>query len=314
MRQHRASWKLVLFAVVLAAIIVFAATVQSGTSIDSTDVRIYRDGQVHVTQTLTLDSDAPQAQSTLLCVDVENLVVLDENQLPIDYDLDGENLLIYSFGASKAQIEYETNTCNQTAITERQRIQARQQTQLQIRNTTMLMNCTSNCEVVFSADNDVEPKNFQVDLDSNQTMKLEMNLSKSPLNGAMVNQRNLNFYLDIEPNATNQFRAQIRFYINQTELNQNLNREVNASRLAWMYWNQTTAQWEKVESHIDQNGYLVCETDHFSTWTVAEEVAYQETTAPSTEDNNILVVYVALGVALALGVVLVGVVAYKKRK
>jgi len=208
----------------------------------------------------------------------------------------------------------QENTCNQTATTERQRIQARQQTQLQIRNTTMLMNCTSNCEVVFSADNDVEPKNFQVDLDSNQTMKLEMNLSKSPLNGAMVNQRNLNFYLDIEPNATNQFRAQIRFYINQTELNQNLNREVNASRLAWMYWNQTTAQWEKVESHIDQNGYLVCETDHFSTWTVAEEVAYQETTAPSTEDNNILVVYVALGVALALGVVLVGVVAYKKRK
>jgi len=115
MRQHRASWKLVLFAVVLAAIIVFAATVQSGTSIDSTDVRIYRDGQVHVTQTLTLDSDAPQAQNTLLCVDAENLVVLDENQLPIDYDLDGENLLIYSFGASKAQIEYDTNTLTSKA-------------------------------------------------------------------------------------------------------------------------------------------------------------------------------------------------------
>jgi len=115
MRQHRASWKLVLFAVILTVVIVFAATVQSGTSIDSTDVRIYRDGQVHVTQTLTLDSDAPQAQNTLLCVDVENLVVLDENQLPIDYDLDGENLLIYSFGASKAQIEYDTNTLTSKA-------------------------------------------------------------------------------------------------------------------------------------------------------------------------------------------------------
>jgi len=64
---------------------------------------------------LTLDSDAPQAHGTLLCVDVENLVVLDENQLPIDYDLDGENLLIYSFGASKAQIDYDTNTLTSKA-------------------------------------------------------------------------------------------------------------------------------------------------------------------------------------------------------
>lgn len=181
----------------------------------------------------------------------------------------------------------------------------------------MLMNCTSNCEVVFSSEENIEPNDFQVNIDANQTMKLEMNLSKSPLKGAMVNERSLNFYLDIEPNAT-QFRAQIRLRINQTELNQNMNREVNASRLTWMYWNQTQAQWEKVESHIDQNGYLVCNTDHFSTWTVAEEIPNQEPTAPTTQDSDISMVYYALAGALVLGVILgvilVGVVVYRKRK
>jgi hypothetical protein len=37
-----------------------------------------------------------------------------------------------------------------------------------------------------------------------------------------------------------------------------------------MYWNQTQNQWIPVESHIDQNSYLVCKTTHFSTWTVAD--------------------------------------------
>jgi hypothetical protein len=207
----------------------------------------------------------------------------------------------------------ETNACNQTASTERKQIQAKQQTQLQIRNTTMLINCTSNCDVVFSADHDVEPKLLEVNLDANRTMKLEMNLSKSPLSGAMVNERNLNFYLDIEPNATNQFRAQIKLYINQTEINQNLNREVNASRLTWMYWNQTMAQWEKVESYIDQNGYLVCNTDHFSTWTVAEEAPNQDSNPITIKDSSMSVVYIILGAAAVLGVIIVGAIAYKKR-
>ena len=63
---------------------------------------------------------------------------------------------------------------------------------------------------------------------------------------------------------------ELRLLINQTELSAEFGREVNASRLTWMYWNTTQAQWIPVESYMDQNGYLVCNTDHFSTWTVAE--------------------------------------------
>ena len=101
-------------------------------------------------------------------------------------------------------------------------------------------------------------------------------------------------------------------HISQTELNEELNREVNASRLTWMYWNRTRAEWEAVESYMDQNGYLVCNTDHFSTWTVAELADTAET--PDNVDNGLPIKYVFAGVGAAIAVVAVGVFAYKKRK
>jgi len=207
---------------------------------------------------------------------------------------------------------------NKTDITpkgETEQIRAQEQTMFQYRNMTMLMNCTQNCTVSFTADDEVTPKRFSLSVEPNQTMALNMNLTKSPLNGARVNERALNFYLGIEPNATLQLQAQIRLYINQTELNQNMNREVNTSRLTWMYWNQTQAQWETVESSIDQNSYLVCNTDHFSTWTVAElEQPAETTTTPSTEGNLTNIEYVVFGVVTAAVIVSLGLIAYKRRK
>lgn len=38
------------------------------------------------------------------------MVVLDENQLAVDYQLDEKNLVIYSLGASRVQVEYDTNS------------------------------------------------------------------------------------------------------------------------------------------------------------------------------------------------------------
>jgi len=206
------------------------------------------------------------------------------------------------------------NRTDLTPVAQREQVQAREQTLFRYRNMTMLMNCSQNCEVTFTADEEVAPKIFGLTVEPNQTMALVMNLSKSPLQGAMVNERNLNFYLGIEPNATVQLQAQIRLYINQTELSQNLNREVNASRLTWMYWNQTRAQWETVESYMDQNGYLVCNTNHFSTWTVAEIEPEAEPSTEPTEDNNIPTVYIVAIVVVAIVAVASGLIAYKKRK
>ncbi len=205
------------------------------------------------------------------------------------------------------------NKTDVTPVAQMEQVQAGEPALFCYRNTTMLMNCTRNCDLVFTADPEVAPKLFGFSIDPNQTMALTMNLSGSPLEGAQVMQRTLNFYLGIEPNATIQLNAQIRLHINQTELKQQLNREVNASRLTWMYWNRTSAEWKAVESYMDQNGYLVCNTDHFSTWTVAE--ISESTEFPETLNNGIQMVYVYAGIAVAVILVLgVGIYANSKRR
>jgi hypothetical protein len=183
------------------------------------------------------------------------------------------------------------------------------------RNTTMLMNCTRNCELNVTVDPTVKPKILALSVEPNQTMKLTMNMSGSPLEGVKVMERTLNFYLGIEPNATLQLRAQIRLHINQTELSQQLNREVNASRLTWMYWNRTQAEWQQVPSYMDQNGYLVCNTDHFSTWTVAELAETENPIETETTQNSVPNEYVFAAVAAVVVVIAaVGLVAFKRRK
>lgn len=138
------------------------------------------------------------------------------------------------------------------------------------RNFTLMMNCTQNCELNITLDPQVRERLFSLSVEPNQTMTLTMNVSASPPNGEAVMEQNLNFYMEIETQPKLELQSQLRLHINQTELSEELGRVINASRLSWMYWNQTQNQWTPVESHIDQNGYLVCNTDHFSTWTVAE--------------------------------------------
>jgi hypothetical protein len=209
------------------------------------------------------------------------------------------------------------NKTDVTPVAQMEQVMAGEPALFCYKNTTMLMNCTRNCDIVFTADPEVTPKIFGLSIDPNQTITLTMNLSGSPLEGAQVMERTLNFYMGIEPNATMQLKAQIRLHINQTELNQQLNREVNASRLTWMYWNRTRAEWETVPSYMDQNGYLVCNTDHFSTWTVAE-ISESAETVPDPETtltNGTQTAYIYAGVATVIIIALgAGVYANSKRK
>jgi hypothetical protein len=138
------------------------------------------------------------------------------------------------------------------------------------RNFTLMMNCTQNCSLNMTLDPQVRNRLFGLTIKPNQTMTLAMNVSATPPQGEAVMERTLNFYVGLEPNATLQLQGQLRLHINQTELSEELGREINASRLTWMYWNQTQSQWTPVESYMNQNGYVVCNTTHFSTWTIAE--------------------------------------------
>jgi hypothetical protein len=207
------------------------------------------------------------------------------------------------------------NKTDITPVAQMEQVKAGEPALFQYRNTTMLMNCTRNCDLVVTVDPTVKPQLFGLSIDPNQTMTLTLNLSGSPHKGAQVVEQNLNCYYGIEPNATLQLSAQLRLHINQTELSQQLNREVNASRLTWMYWNRTRAEWEAVESQMDQNGYLVCNTDHFSTWTVAEISESPETGGDSetTIDNSIPIEYIAGVVVVVIAVLGVGIYVNSKR-
>jgi len=209
------------------------------------------------------------------------------------------------------QHRYMYNKTDVTPKNEMEQLQAGEPALFRYRNMTMLMNSSGYCDLIVTADEEVTPKTLALTVEHEQNMVLTMNMYKSPLQGQVVAERNLNFYIGIEPSAKEQIRGQIRLYINQEELNNELNREVDPSKLTWMFLNTTTSQWQTVPSYMDANGYLVCNTDHFSTWTVAE--MEQEQT-----DNtiaNIDVTYVIASIITAVIVVaVVGLMIVKKRK
>jgi len=65
-----------------------------------------------------------------------------------------------------------------------------------------------------------------------------------------------------------------------------------------MYWDHTRNQWQAVESYVDADGYLACETDHLSTWTVAEV----ESTGFLGLSTELLFAIVGIGAIIVAGV------------
>jgi uncharacterized membrane protein len=110
MRQY--SWRLgvIVIVVLVALLLVYSAVVQSTVGISSTNLRVYRDGLVRVEQKLAIDELSPQVSVTLLSDKVENLVVIDDNQLTVDYQFSDKNLVIYSLGATQVDVTYDVNT------------------------------------------------------------------------------------------------------------------------------------------------------------------------------------------------------------
>ncbi|MBN1244720.1 hypothetical protein JXA31_03915 [Candidatus Bathyarchaeota archaeon] len=81
---------------------------QSLFEVESIDLTVYRDGLVHVTQTIIVDELAPDITLPLLSASVENVIVLDESQLVVDYEINGGNLTVFTLGAERVLVEYDT--------------------------------------------------------------------------------------------------------------------------------------------------------------------------------------------------------------
>ena len=77
-------------------------------SSESMSLIVYRDGLVHVSQVLAVNDSYPEIFVPLLVASIENILVLDQDERAVDYEIDGLNMTIYSLGAEKISLEYDT--------------------------------------------------------------------------------------------------------------------------------------------------------------------------------------------------------------
>jgi len=78
--------------------------------VESTNLQVYRDGLVRVTQTLIVNETLPVVTLPLLSSSVNNFIVLDENQTFLDYEVDGINLTVFTLGATRVSLQYDTDS------------------------------------------------------------------------------------------------------------------------------------------------------------------------------------------------------------
>jgi len=79
-----------------------------GYFVESVELRVYRDGLVHVTQALTVNETFPAVTVNLLASMIENVIVVDENNTILDYRVNDSNMTVFSLGAIRVVIEYDT--------------------------------------------------------------------------------------------------------------------------------------------------------------------------------------------------------------
>lgn len=101
-----------IFAVMVVTLLIGLTTAtvsaQSSFDVESINLNVYRDGVIHVIQTLTVDELAPEITVALLSSSTENMIVVDENQQVVDYEISGMDLAVFTLGAERAVIEYDT--------------------------------------------------------------------------------------------------------------------------------------------------------------------------------------------------------------
>ena len=108
--KHRAYVALSLMILVAMVIFEFSNTVAEEFEyrVESVTLTLYRDGLVHVTQIVHVNETVPEITLPLLSFSVTNVLVTDENGTVLDYEIDGSNITVFTLGATKATLEYDT--------------------------------------------------------------------------------------------------------------------------------------------------------------------------------------------------------------
>ena len=75
---------------------------------ESFTITLYRDGLAHIRHIIRVNDIVPEVSLPLLSESVNNILVLDENETLLEYEIDGSNITIFTLGARKVTLEYET--------------------------------------------------------------------------------------------------------------------------------------------------------------------------------------------------------------
>ena len=174
----------------------------------------------------------------------------------------------------------------------------RQRTQLTI-NSSVKLQLRINCDAIG-----IGIKYFELEIEAPPSPILEMNMTcteeQAELGltlGNMTQVRNRNRYrfqegfcISLECNGTIT-RARLRIQV------------TSQNRLGtWAYYNHSTNEWVAVQTMI-QDGYLVAETNHFSTWTIL-----------IPEAGIDYMPFIIVGTGIVAGVVILAAVIYYKKR
>ena len=105
--------RIVTYGFLIFALLLLANTsafAQDEPLVESTNLTVYRDGLVHLTQTIVVNETDPTITLPLFSSSINNLIVLDENQTVLDYRRDDSNLTIFTLGTKNVSLEYDTSS------------------------------------------------------------------------------------------------------------------------------------------------------------------------------------------------------------
>lgn len=103
-------WIFTLIILIVSAIPSFSIVIGQESSFytESFTITLYRDGLAHISHIIRVNDIVPEVSLPLLSESVNNILVLDENETLLEYEIDGSNITIFTLGAEKVTLEYET--------------------------------------------------------------------------------------------------------------------------------------------------------------------------------------------------------------
>ena len=106
----------VFVAVTLLLNITVTVAQETDYQVESTDIQIYRDGLVRVTQIISVNETIAAVTLPLLGSSADNYIILDENQTVLDYeDPESNNLTVLTLGATTVSLQYDTHSLTSKA-------------------------------------------------------------------------------------------------------------------------------------------------------------------------------------------------------